>query len=62
MYTERAQFYQQLEDARGSKVPAYVTGDRPGLETQISTEVVDYFVDHLDALGYPPPMRVFNHA
>ena len=29
----------------------YVTGDRPGLETQIHPEVFDYFVNHLDNIG-----------
>lgn len=39
-----------IEKARNSKAILYVTGDRPGMETQISPEVVDLFVDHLDDL------------
>ena len=40
-----------LEQARGSKLLLYVTGDRPGWETQISSEAFDSFVDHLDVIG-----------
>jgi len=29
----------------------YVTGDRPGLETQIHPETYDYFVNILDEIG-----------
>ena len=43
--------YRQIEVERDSKVIAYVTGDRPGLETQVHSEVVDIFVDHLDSIG-----------
>lgn len=55
MYTDRIALYRELEEARGSKVLAYITGDRPGLETQIHPEVVDYFTDHLDTFGLPIP-------
>lgn len=51
MYQARRLLYQQLEKARESKVLVYVTGDRRGLETRIAPEVVDLFVDHLDAVG-----------
>ena len=43
--------YAELEAARNSKVLVYVTGDRPGMETQISSEVYDKFVNHLDVIG-----------
>ncbi|HKY82174.1 MAG TPA: hypothetical protein VJM09_11975 [Sphingobium sp.] len=49
-YISRKAIYEQIEKARDSKVVAYVTGDRPGLETQVSPEIVDLFVDHLDAI------------
>ncbi len=39
------------EQERGTKVLAYVTGDRRGLETQISSDVHDFFVHHLDKIG-----------
>lgn len=49
-FDERVQLYKAIEGDRGSKVIAYVTGDRPGMETQVSPEVIDLFVDHLDAI------------
>ena len=41
----------RLEEERSSKAILYVTGDRRGLETQIGQDIIDPFVDHLDALG-----------
>ncbi|MDK2761541.1 MAG: hypothetical protein KYX64_09310 [Sphingopyxis sp.] len=49
-YAERKALYEQIEVARESRVVAYVTGDRPGAETRVSPEIVDLFVDHLDAI------------
>ena len=51
MYRQRKLLYEALEDERKSKVLVYVTGDRPGLETQIHQEVIDFFVGHLDCIG-----------
>lgn len=45
----RKTLYTKIGEMRGSKVLCYVTGDRPGLETQISRDSVEFFVDHLDA-------------
>ena len=50
-YQNRRLFYRQLEAERCSKVIAYVTGDRPGLETSIAAEALDIFADHLDVIG-----------
>ena len=49
--SDRTQVLRQIEDERKSKVILYVTGDRRGLETKIGQDVIDLFVDHLDALG-----------
>ena len=51
MYTERIPIYKEIEQSRNSKVIAYITGDRRGLETQMSSEVLDFFVHHLDQIG-----------
>ena len=51
MYDDRKKFYQQLEKERNSKVIAYVTGDRPGMETQIAADVPDVLLEHLDKYG-----------
>lgn len=48
--TRRA-ILEQIETERNSRVILYVTGSRQGLETQIGREVIDLFVDHLDAMG-----------
>jgi Serine dehydrogenase proteinase len=49
-YQNRLPILTQIEAARNSKAILYVTGDRPGMETQISPEVIDLFADHLDDL------------
>jgi ClpP class serine protease len=51
MYQDRVTLYEQLEQQRGSKLLVYFTGDRRGLETQISDEVLPLFLEHLDAIG-----------
>lgn len=51
MYQDRIELYQTIERSRNSKVLAYITGDRRGLETMMSSEVVDFFVRHLDHIG-----------
>lgn len=55
-YLERQALYRAIEQERNSKVIAYVTGDRPGMETRVSPEVVDLVVDHLDDLW--PTQRI----
>lgn len=62
MHAERCEFYRKLEQGRGTKVIAYVTGDRPGLETQIHPEVIDYFVHHLDLIGVVPKISLVLHT
>jgi hypothetical protein len=46
----RLPILRKIERERKSKAILYVTGDRPGMETQISPEIIDLFVDHLDDL------------
>lgn len=50
MKADRIKNYEKLESLRNSKLIVYVTGDRPGMETQIHPEILEYFVDHLDPL------------
>jgi hypothetical protein len=50
MFKDRLDNYKKIEDLRGSKLLVYITGDRPGFETQIHPEVLDYFINHLDNL------------
>ena len=51
MYQQRKQFYEKIEKERKSKVIAYVTGDRPGMETVIGADTPDIFLEHLDYIG-----------
>jgi len=50
-YGERSKLYKKIEDFTDSKVVAYITGDRKGMETQIGADVLDHFVEHLDRIG-----------
>jgi len=54
--------YTELEAARKSKVLVYVTGDRPGMETQISSEVYDKFVNHLDVIGVVKKVSLYLYT
>jgi hypothetical protein len=51
VYQNRLALYKQLEQERGSRLLAYVTGDRQNAEIQIGTDVIDFFVNHLDRIG-----------
>lgn len=62
MLAERIELYRKLEEQRESRVIAYITGDRPGLETQIHPEVLDHFVQHLDAIGVVPKITLFLYT
>lgn len=48
MYAERQKLYLQLANERQAGVIALVTGDRPGLETQIAPDSVQFIGDLLD--------------
>lgn len=47
----RAAIYKQIEQERDTKVIAFVTGERLGLETQIAEDAVTPFVMLLDKIG-----------
>jgi hypothetical protein len=51
MRDDRLQLYRDLERQRDAKVILYATSDRPGLDAQISTDILPLFVNHLDAIG-----------
>src|SRR5580704_6729297 len=48
---ERKTLLTAIEEMQSSRVILYVTGDRLGQETIISSDVLDHFVEHLDAIG-----------
>ncbi|EJD6653609.1 serine protease [Raoultella ornithinolytica] len=62
MFTDRQSLYRDLERERGSKVITYVTGDRPGMETKIHSEVYDFFVNHLDEIGVTPKISLLLYT
>jgi hypothetical protein len=49
-YRKRLAIYRKIEKLRDSRVIAFVTGDRPNMQTQIANDAVDRFGDHLDAI------------
>ena len=51
MYRERLDLYKQLEQEFDSKILAYITSDRPNMGAQIASDVINYFIDHLDKIG-----------
>ncbi|MFL0682771.1 MAG: SDH family Clp fold serine proteinase [Algoriphagus aquaeductus] len=51
MSKERLENYIWLEKNRNSKLIVYFTGDRPGMETQIAPDVLEYFSEQLDKIG-----------
>ena len=45
---ERLALLKQIQEERDSVALMYVTSDRPGMESQISNDAFDFFVQHLD--------------
>lgn len=50
-YQSRSALLTSIEEDLGCRVLAYVTGDRPGLQTQISAEQLVQFPRHLAVIG-----------
>jgi len=62
MYNDRIPKYKELALKRNSKLLVYVTGDRQGLETQIHSEVFDFFISHLDKFGVTPKISLLLYS
>ncbi|KOH44491.1 SDH family Clp fold serine proteinase [Sunxiuqinia dokdonensis] len=62
MLKERIENYKWLEEDRQSKLMVYITGDRPGMETQIATDVLDYFSEHLDKINKVPKISLLLYT
>lgn len=54
----RQTVYHQIEKERATKVIALITGERPGLETQIAADAVAPFVSMLDSIGPTPKLSL----
>ncbi|ESW69081.1 hypothetical protein NKK52_07025 [Mesorhizobium sp. C277A] len=50
-YAARQAYYREIEKARGSKVIAFVNGERLSLQTIIAGDAIEPFVTLLDAIG-----------
>jgi hypothetical protein len=53
VYSDRVNYYAELEEARNSRVLVCVTGDRGGLETRITSDLIPLFAHHMDSLSSP---------
>lgn len=62
MLKDRLEFYKRIEKLRNSKLLVYITGDRPGFETQIHPEILDYFINHLDNLKREKKITLFLYT
>lgn len=62
MYRERTELYKELEKEFNSKILAYITSDRPNMETQIASDVIEYFIDHLDKIGPCDKISLFLYT
>ncbi len=62
MFADRLDDYRWLEQDRDSKLLVYITGDRLGMGTQISTEALEYFSKHLDRMGKTDTISLFLYT
>lgn len=62
MYRDRVELYKELEKEFDSKILVYVTSDRPNMSAQISSDVIDYFIDHLDKIGPCKKITLFLYT
>lgn len=61
-FNERKTTLDEIAASRESSVISYITGDRRQLETQISPEVIDIFVEHLDEIGPTKKISLILHT
>lgn len=59
---ERAEILSNLSELESSGVVAYVTGDRPGMETQINSDQIPLFQRHIQSLGHLPKISVILYT
>ncbi len=59
---DRVDLIRQIERERQSKLIAYITGDRRGLETKISADVFPMFHSHLTKSGHQEKIDLFLYS
>lgn len=62
MFKERLENYKKLEESRKSKLLLYVTSDRPNLGTQIASDILSPFTEHLDKIGDVEKISLFLYT
>ena len=62
MYKDRIVLYERIEKLFDTKLLVYVTSDRRGMEAQIAQDVIDFFIDHLDAIGPVPKISLYLYT
>ncbi|SMG51758.1 Serine dehydrogenase proteinase [Marivirga sericea] len=62
MMENRKDLYRWLEEKRKSKLLVYFTGDRRGMESQIATDVLEYFSEQLDKIGKVDKISLFLYT
>lgn len=55
----RIELYKQIEKIRETKIIAYVTSSRIGMETQIAPDILPKILEHLDAIGDTKKISLF---
>lgn len=58
----RQQLIKEIEDIRGSRVLAYITGDRPGVPGHIGEDAVRHIVEHLRQFGQLKKLDLFLYS
>jgi len=61
-WKERRDLLKKIEKIQDSKAILYVTGDRRGQETIISSDALDYFVEHLNSIGISNKISLILHT
>ena len=61
-YSDRILHYRAIEQNRETKVLAFITSDRQGMETQIALDCIDTFVDLLDQIGPTKRISLILHT
>ncbi len=62
MLKDRLDLYNQLEEKRNSKLLVYYTSDRKGMETQIASDIIPVFLEHLDKIGDKEKISLFLYT
>jgi ClpP class serine protease len=61
-HATRKKLYQKIERERNTRVLAFVTSDRAGMETRIAPDCIDLFVDLLDRIGPTNRLSLVLHT